>query len=83
MAVPVVTAPGRAVPPPSREHRSRLWAALAAPGIFWLAIFFIFPLYVVLCIVFGQVDPIFRTPVQPVDGFDVTTYITWRKVSPT
>jgi spermidine/putrescine transport system permease protein len=59
----VVTAPARAAPPPSRERRSRLWAALAAPGIFWLAAFFIFPLYVVLCIVFGQVDPIFRTPV--------------------
>ena len=32
------------------------------PGIVWLALFFIFPLYVVLAIVFGQVDPIFRTP---------------------
>ena len=62
MAV-VVTAPSRAAPPPSRERRSRLWAALAAPGIIWLAAFFISPLYVVLCIVFGQVDPIFRTPV--------------------
>ena len=63
MAVPVVTAPSRAAAPPPRERRSRLWTALAAPGIIWLAAFFIFPLYVVLCIVFGQVDPIFRTPV--------------------
>ena len=62
MVAPVVTAPARAAPP-SRERRGRLWAALAAPGIVWLAAFFIFPLYVVLCIVFGQVDPIFRTPV--------------------
>jgi ABC-type spermidine/putrescine transport system permease subunit I len=62
VAVPVVTAPARASPT-SRERRSGLWAALAAPGLFWLAAFFIFPLYVVLCIVFGQVDPIFRTPV--------------------
>ena len=36
---------------------------LAAPGIFWLLAFFIFPLYVVLCIVFGQIDPLFRTPI--------------------
>ena len=36
---------------------------LAAPGIVWLAAFFIFPLYVVLCIVFGQIDPLFRTPI--------------------
>jgi ABC-type spermidine/putrescine transport system permease subunit I len=61
MAVPLVTAPSRAAP--SRERRSGLWAALAAPGITWLAAFFIFPLYVVLSIVFGEVDPIFRTPV--------------------
>jgi ABC-type spermidine/putrescine transport system permease subunit I len=61
MTVPVVTAPSRAAP--SRERRSGLWAALAAPGIIWLAAFFIFPLYVVLSIVFGEVDPIFRTPV--------------------
>ena len=63
MTVPVVTAPSQAASPPPREHRSRLWAILAAPGIFWLAGFFIFPLYVVLCIVFGQTDPLFRTPV--------------------
>ena len=50
-------------PPHAAQRRSRLWAALAAPGIFWLCAFFIFPLYVVLCIVFGQVDPLFRTPV--------------------
>jgi spermidine/putrescine transport system permease protein len=63
VAVPVVTAPSRAAPPPPRERRNRLWAVLAAPGIFWLAGFFIFPLYVVLCIVFGQIDPLFRTPI--------------------
>ena len=63
MSVPVVTAPSRAAPPPRRAPQSRLWAALAAPGIFWLCAFFIFPLYVVLCIVFGQIDPLFRTPV--------------------
>ena len=33
------------------------------PGIVWLLVFFLAPLYVVLAIVFGQVDPIFRTPV--------------------
>ena len=42
---------------------ARLWAALAAPGIVWLLLFFLAPLYVVLCIVFGQVDPLFRTAV--------------------
>src|SRR6476661_1885813 len=59
----LVTGPARAAQPPPRQRRNRLWSLLAAPGIFWLAAFFIFPLYVVLCIVFGQIDPIFRTPV--------------------
>ena len=47
----------------SREPNARLWAALAAPGVVWLLLFFLAPLYVVLAIVFGQVDPLFRTAV--------------------
>jgi spermidine/putrescine transport system permease protein len=47
----------------SREPAGRLWAALAAPGIGWLLLCFVAPLYVVLAIVFGQVDPLFRTAV--------------------
>ncbi len=47
----------------AREPNARLWAALAAPGIGWLLLFFLAPLYVVLAIVFGQVDPLFRTAV--------------------
>ncbi len=54
-----------AVPPtPRRRERvSGLWPLLAAPGIVWLLLFVVAPLYVVAAIVFGQVDPIFRTPV--------------------
>lgn len=62
MAVPVIAAPSRSVGP-RRQRGSGIWPALAAPGILWLAACFVFPLYVVLCIVFGQVDPLFRTPV--------------------
>ena len=36
---------------------------LAAPGLGWLLVFFVAPMYVVLCIVFGTLDPIFRTAV--------------------
>jgi len=62
VAVSVVAAPPGAAHP--RRDRGRgIWPLLAAPGIAWLALFFIFPTYVVLCIVFGQVDPLFRTPV--------------------
>lgn len=40
-----------------------IWPALAAPGVIWLLLFFVAPMYVVLCIVFGRLDPIFRTAV--------------------
>ena len=46
-----------------RTRNSGLWPLLAMPGVVWLAVFFLAPLYVVLAIVFGQVDPIFRTPI--------------------
>jgi spermidine/putrescine transport system permease protein len=39
---------------------SRLWAALAAPGAFWLLFFFAVPFYAVACVAFGSIDPIFR-----------------------
>jgi spermidine/putrescine transport system permease protein len=53
-------------------HRrgSLLWPLLALPGTIWLALLFVAPFYVVLAIVFGRVDPIFRTPVpvwNPID----------------
>jgi spermidine/putrescine transport system permease protein len=44
-------------------RRSWLWPTLSLPGIAWLVLFFLAPLYVVLAIVFGRLDPIFRTPV--------------------
>jgi ABC-type spermidine/putrescine transport system permease subunit I len=50
-------------PPSKRTRNSRLWPLLAMPGALWLVLFFLAPLYVVLAIVFGQVDPIFRTPI--------------------
>jgi spermidine/putrescine transport system permease protein len=33
------------------------------PGILWLAVLFLVPFYVVLCVAFGTFDPIFRQPV--------------------
>src|SRR6187200_1486232 len=62
MAVPVIAAPSQKASP-RRVRASGVWAALAAPGIVWLLLCFVFPLYVVLCIVFGQIDPLFRTPI--------------------
>jgi spermidine/putrescine transport system permease protein len=62
VGVPVIAAPPQPATP-RRERVRGLWPVLAAPGIIWLLLCFVFPLYVVLCIVFGQVDPLFRTPV--------------------
>jgi ABC-type spermidine/putrescine transport system permease subunit I len=39
------------------------WPAFAAPGIIWLGVLFVLPLYVVIAIAFGTIDPLFRTPV--------------------
>jgi spermidine/putrescine transport system permease protein len=53
--------PGGDVSAP-RKRRKLLWPALALPGTLWLILLFLVPMYVVFAIVFGQVDPVFRTP---------------------
>ena len=56
------------MPEPDRaiaRRRDALWAGLAMPGVVWLLAFFLLPFYVILCVAFGTVDPIFGTP-QPV-----------------
>jgi ABC-type spermidine/putrescine transport system permease subunit I len=50
----------QARPPDSRRL---FWAALAAPGIIWLALLFIVPFYTILAIAFGQLNQVFGYPV--------------------
>ncbi|MDR2984673.1 MAG: hypothetical protein LBV34_07500, partial [Nocardiopsaceae bacterium] len=46
------------------QPRHRLfWAALAAPGIVWLALLFLVPFYAVLAIAAGQLNQLFGTPI--------------------
>lgn len=40
-----------------------LWPILGLPAMAWIALFFIVPFYVVLCVSFGTVDPVFRSPI--------------------
>ena len=47
----------------SREPHRLFWAALAAPGIIWLALLFIVPFYAILAIAAGQVNQLFGYPV--------------------
>jgi ABC-type spermidine/putrescine transport system permease subunit I len=57
-----------------RGRTSLVWPLLALPGTLWVALLFVAPLYVVLAILFGGVDPILRQPVpvwNPVE-WDVT-----------
>jgi spermidine/putrescine transport system permease protein len=41
----------------------RLWAGFAIPGTVWLIALFAVPFYVVACVAFGTIDPIFRDAV--------------------
>jgi spermidine/putrescine transport system permease protein len=38
------------------------WPSFAIPGIVWLLVFFVLPMYTVVSVAFGTVDPIFRGP---------------------
>jgi ABC-type spermidine/putrescine transport system permease subunit I len=53
----------RAAADGERVHYSRwFWPSFTIPATIWLAILFILPLYTVVSIAFGTVDPIFRGP---------------------
>ncbi|MGH2451251.1 MAG: ABC transporter permease [Candidatus Limnocylindria bacterium] len=45
------------------RHPRWFWAAFGAPGLLWLGLLFLVPLYVILAVAMGTVDPIFLSPV--------------------
>ncbi len=47
-----------------RPPRTGTWAVFAMPGVGWLIALFVVPVYAVMAVAFGSVDPILRTP-QP------------------
>jgi ABC-type spermidine/putrescine transport system permease subunit I len=51
-------------PTRGRPPRTIGWAGFALPGVGWLIAFFVVPVYAVMAVAFGSVDPILRTP-QP------------------
>src|SRR5918994_1236718 len=53
---------GRAAQTSGVHYPRWFWPSFAAPAILWLLVFFLLPLYTVLAIAFGTVDPIFRGP---------------------
>jgi spermidine/putrescine transport system permease protein len=51
------------------------WPSFSFPGVAWLAVLFLVPFYVLLCVAFGTFDPIFRQPVpiwNPADWYPGT-----------
>jgi spermidine/putrescine transport system permease protein len=46
-----------------KNRRNTFWVALAAPGIIWLAVLFIVPVYAVLAIAMGKLNQLYEAPV--------------------
>jgi spermidine/putrescine transport system permease protein len=67
-----------------REPHRLFWAALAAPGIIWLALLFIVPFYAILAIAAGHVNQIFGYPVavwNPLQWTSTNFTAAWRDVA--
>jgi len=60
-----------------------LWPILGLPAMVWIALFFLIPLYVVFCVAFGTVDPIFRTPIpiwNPLEWQFTQVQVVWDRL---
>jgi len=67
-----------------REPHRLFWAALAAPGIIWLALLFIVPFYAILAIAAGHVNQVFGYPVavwNPLQWSAANFTAAWRDVA--
>jgi putrescine transport system permease protein len=49
------------VPASAAADRTRLWRALAFPGVIWLVLLFLTPFYAILAMAMGRLDPVFTT----------------------
>ena len=58
------TDPEQTDPTLGRAPNTTAWAGFAMPGVGWLVAFFVVPVYAVMAVAFGSVDPLLRTP-QP------------------
>ena len=60
-----------------------LWPILGLPAVVWIAVFFLVPLYVVFCVAFGAVDPVFRSPIpiwNPLDWQFTQIGVVWDRL---
>jgi ABC-type spermidine/putrescine transport system permease subunit I len=63
----MLTSPVR--PNTVRRRRNAFYIALATPGILWLAVLFIVPVYAVLAIAMGKLDQLIEAPVAVYNPF--------------
>jgi ABC-type spermidine/putrescine transport system permease subunit I len=57
---PLPEAAAAAIQPVVSRRSTRAWAPFALPGVAWLLAFFVLPVYAVMAVAFGSVDPILR-----------------------
>ena len=53
-----------------RGDRGTLWALFALPGTVWLLVLFVVPFYALVCVAFGDIDPVFRNAVPAWNPLD-------------
>ena len=54
----------------NKTRKNAFWIALATPGILWLLVLFIVPVYAVLAIAMGKLDQLIESPVAVWNPFD-------------
>jgi spermidine/putrescine transport system permease protein len=67
-----------------REPLRLFWAALALPGIIWLALLFVVPFYAIVAIAAGHVNPVFGYPVavwNPAQWSSANFTSTWHDIA--
>jgi len=65
------------------NRKNAFWIALAAPGIVWLLVLFIVPVYAVLAIALGKLDQLLESPVavwNPLDWSSSAVIDVWRDI---
>ena len=54
----------------NKTRKNAFWIALATPGILWLLVLFIVPVYAVLAIALGKLDQLLESPVAVWNPFE-------------
>jgi ABC-type spermidine/putrescine transport system permease subunit I len=67
----------------NKTRKNAFWIALALPGILWLLVLFIVPVYAVLAIGMGKLDQLIESPVavwNPLDWSSSAVIDVWRDI---